>query len=97
MKKIIDEFSELPVSNARKRQLRARRDNLCVSCGKPVCSESVQFCTYHLHYRRNYETQKRHVGSYSTSKMVEHRETYRQLMAKFKTDMEVLFDQILSD
>ncbi len=33
--KIIDEFTDLPVSRQRKRQMRMKRDGRCVICGKP--------------------------------------------------------------
>ena len=36
MRKIIDEFSELPISRERKRQLRQIKRGLCVRCDKPL-------------------------------------------------------------
>lgn len=34
--KIIDEFTDLPISRQRKFQLRMRRDGRCIACGAPV-------------------------------------------------------------
>ena len=33
--KIQDEFTDLPISNRRKYQMRRKRDGLCVTCGQP--------------------------------------------------------------
>ena len=93
-KLIIDEFTDLPVSKQRKRQLRARRDGKCISCGKPVCEKSKQFCTYHLNYRRSWEKQLRHDGIYLTPAMVENRTKLKQLVDNFRKDLEKWFDEI---
>lgn len=47
MNKIIDEFTELPISRQRKKQLRWQRDGLCELCGRPVAFGST-LCEKHL-------------------------------------------------
>ena len=44
-KKIIDEFSDLPVARQRKTQLRYKRDGKCVVCGQPVVTKT--YCLKH--------------------------------------------------
>lgn len=57
MKKIIDEFTDRPVSRARKQQLRRMRDGLCKLCGKPVAT--TKFCLAHA-VREREKNRKRH-------------------------------------
>ena len=41
-RKIIDEFTDLPVSHQRKSQLRNRKRGLCENCGKPPNVENAR-------------------------------------------------------
>jgi len=47
--KIIDEFTDLPVSRQRKKQLRYQRDNRCMICGQPREAEATNkvLCVRH--------------------------------------------------
>ncbi len=45
--KIKDEFTKLPVSRQRKKQLRWLRDGLCKLCGRTRNENSAQFCPFH--------------------------------------------------
>jgi hypothetical protein len=47
---IIDEFTDLPVSRQRKKQLRWHRDGRCEICGEP-CAPYI-LCVRHAVYRR---------------------------------------------
>lgn len=43
--KIIDEFTDLPVSRQRKRQLRLKRDGQCIICGRKLVT--ANHCAFH--------------------------------------------------
>lgn len=45
--RIIDEFTDLPVSNQRKWQLRKSAQGLCIICGNPKDHESAEHCATH--------------------------------------------------
>lgn len=45
--KIIDEFTDLPVSRQRIKQLRWKRDGRCRICGAPIVATSANFCEKH--------------------------------------------------
>ena len=45
-RKVVDEFTHLPISPQRKYQLRRRRDNGCTDCGEPAIMGSR--CLKHL-------------------------------------------------
>ncbi len=45
--KIQDEFTDLPLSQSRKQQLRRKRDGKCIKCGQPRCEASNTLCLRH--------------------------------------------------
>ena len=49
--KILDEFTDLPISHQRKCQLRYHRDGKCCICGKPLFSAN----RCEKHHKDNYE------------------------------------------
>ena len=50
-KKIMDEFTDRPISRQRKWQLRKVKAGRCHICGKP---SSTSLCLIHMHARRAY-------------------------------------------
>ncbi len=46
-KRIVDQFTQLPVSRQRKWQLRQRQKGLCAKCSKRVVPESI-YCIRHM-------------------------------------------------
>lgn len=59
MKKIRDEFTELPISRQRRWAKRKRRDGKCRVCGQPA--EAIGLCGPHAVYNR--EIQRKCNGS----------------------------------
>jgi hypothetical protein len=55
VKKINDEFSDLPISKQRKWQLRKFRDGKCQICGDGVIRFGSWLCKAHLLSHRKYE------------------------------------------
>lgn len=55
-KRIVDEFTELPISRQRKYQLRKQRDNCCTECGEPAVDASR--CLKHLVLARERQRSK---------------------------------------
>ncbi len=56
-KRIVDEFTNLPVSRQRKYQLRMQRDSRCTECGEPAVQGSR--CLKHLVKARERQRKKR--------------------------------------
>jgi len=60
--KIIDEFTDRPVSRQRIKQLRWKRDGRCSICGKPHSATSANFCDKHAEsatkFGRKYSSSK---------------------------------------
>jgi hypothetical protein len=56
-RRIIDEFTDLPVSRQRKYQLRMQRDKRCTECGEPAAEGSR--CLKHLVKARERQRKKR--------------------------------------
>jgi hypothetical protein len=56
-KRIIDEFTDLPISRQRKYQLRMQRDKRCTECGAPAAEGSR--CVKHLVKARERQRKKR--------------------------------------
>ena len=57
--RIIDEFSDLPVSRQRKYQLRQQKAGKCIRCGRPRCSPN--YCLDHWVAER--EAHRRRTGA----------------------------------
>lgn len=57
MKKIEDEFSDLPVSRQRKYQLRRMKEGRCRVCGAET--EKGTLCEKHRQWHREYQNQRR--------------------------------------
>jgi hypothetical protein len=58
MRRIKDEFADLPVSHQRKSQLRMRRDGRCMKCGEPMVMRGL--CL--KHWIANRERQRKKLG-----------------------------------
>jgi len=58
-KRIVDQFTYLPVSRQRKYQLRMKRDHRCTECGEPAVQGSR--CLKHLVKARERQRKKRHL------------------------------------
>src|SRR6185369_2783584 len=56
-RRIVDEFTRLPISRQRKYQLRMQRDKRCTECGEPAAEGSR--CTKHLVKARERQRKKR--------------------------------------
>jgi len=56
-KRIVDEFTELPISRQRKYQLRMQRDSRCTECGEKAVQGSR--CLKHLVKARERQRKKR--------------------------------------
>jgi hypothetical protein len=56
-KRIVDEFTSLPISRQRKYQLRKQRDKCCTECGEPASVGSR--CLKHLIKARERQRKKR--------------------------------------
>ena len=56
-KRIVDEFTRLPISRQRKYQLRMQRDKRCTECGEPAAQGSR--CLKHLIRARERQRKKR--------------------------------------
>jgi hypothetical protein len=56
-KRIVDEFTDLPISRQRKYQLRMQRDQRCTECGAPAAEGSR--CVKHLVKARERQRKKR--------------------------------------
>lgn len=59
-KKIIDEFTDLPISRQRKYQLRRVKKGVCISCGRPLFLGG-RFCE--KHYNRNQQVARKREGN----------------------------------
>ena len=55
--RIVDEFTDLPISRQRKYQLRMQREKRCTECGEPVSEGSR--CVKHLVKARERQRRKR--------------------------------------
>jgi hypothetical protein len=68
MKTIQDEFTDLPVSRQRKKQLRWKRDGKCVLCGRPLFT--TQYCKEHhkKHVERDHARNNRRPAAWSKYK-----------------------------
>ena len=67
-KRIIDEFTDLPISRQRKYQKRMQRDSRCTECGEPAIQGSR--CLKHLvkareRQRKNRGLKRRYYGTLS--------------------------------
>ncbi len=56
-RRIVDEFTDLPISRQRKYQLRMARDKRCTECGAPAIQGSR--CLKHLVKARERQRKKR--------------------------------------
>ncbi|HEV2393967.1 MAG TPA: hypothetical protein VG146_16565 [Verrucomicrobiae bacterium] len=55
--RIVDEFTDMPISRQRKYQLRMQRDKRCTECGQPAAEGSR--CVKHLVKARERQRKKR--------------------------------------
>ncbi len=95
--RIIDEFTDLPISKQKKYSLRLRRDGKCKSCGGELSATSMQYCEYHRQYHRDHEAKyrrsfDRNPVAVERANTVEQRKKIRVAMRAFLKEIDTIID-----